>query len=59
MDKRLSPQDQQRVDEYLQLPQHRDDRAPFRMWYLFGFLWLILLAMGGLSYWLAHSHGVV
>ena len=34
MSSRLSPEDQQRVDDYLQLPQHKVERRPFRPWML-------------------------
>ncbi len=49
MPSRLTPEDQQKVDQYLNLPQHQVERQPFRPWRL---LWLVLgvvIALGLLS----------
>jgi len=50
---RLDPRDQARVDEYLNAPQHRRTRRPFRPWLLLGVLLACVLALGVLSRWLA------
>ena len=46
MTSRLKPEDQQRVEEYLQLSQHRVERKPFRPWLL---LCVVLIAVIGLG----------
>ncbi|NBA96424.1 DUF3094 family protein [Pseudomonas sp. R5(2019)] len=46
MTSRLNPDDQQRVDQYLQAPQHQVERKPFRPWLL---LCLVVLATIGLG----------
>jgi len=46
MTSRLKPEDQQRVEEYLQLSQHRVERKPFRPWLL---LCVVLVAVIGLG----------
>ncbi|MBB2495423.1 DUF3094 family protein [Aquipseudomonas ullengensis] len=49
MSSRLSPEDQQRVDQYLSAPQHQVERKPFRTWRLLGITLLIVIALGVLS----------
>ncbi|MBH3428007.1 MAG: DUF3094 family protein [Pseudomonas sp.] len=46
MTSRLNPEDQRRVDQYLQAPQHQVERKPFRPWLL---LWLVVLVTVGLG----------
>ncbi|WP_348748668.1 DUF3094 family protein [Pseudomonas rhodesiae] len=46
MTSRLKPEDQQRVEEYLQLSQNRVERKPFRPWLL---LCVVLIAVIGLG----------
>ncbi|WP_044872157.1 DUF3094 family protein [Pseudomonas sp. LFM046] len=49
MPSRLTPEDQQKVDQYLNLPQHQVERQPFKPWRL---LWVVLgvvIALGILS----------
>ncbi len=46
MTSRLKPEDQQRVEEYLQLSQHRVERKPVRPWLL---LCVVLVAVIGLG----------
>jgi hypothetical protein len=41
MSSRLSPEDQQRVEQYLSAPQHQVERQPFRPWRLL----LIVIAL--------------
>ena len=53
MASRLYPDDQQRVDEYLQLPQNRVERKPFMVWWLLFSLAIIVLGLGLFSRYLA------
>ncbi|WP_271196895.1 DUF3094 family protein [Pseudomonas turukhanskensis] len=46
MSSRLSPDDQQRVDQYLSAPQHQVERRPFRPWFL---LFIVLASVIGLG----------
>jgi len=46
MTSRLNPEDQRRVDDYLQAPQHQVERKPFRPWLL---LWMVVLVTVGLG----------
>jgi len=46
MSSRLSPDDQQRVEQYLSAPQHQVERQPFRPWRL---LLIVLAAVIGLG----------
>lgn len=56
---RLSEEDQSKVDRYLETGVHQTPRKPFRMWALFGVIWLILGTMMLVSYWIALQHGVI
>ena len=49
MRSRLNPDDQQRVEEYLKLPQHQVERRPFRPWLLLGVVLIVVISMGFLS----------
>ncbi|EIK95175.1 MULTISPECIES: DUF3094 domain-containing protein [Pseudomonas] len=49
MSSRLNPEDQQRVDEYLQLPQHKVERRPFRPWMLLVLTVAVTVGLGLLS----------
>ena len=53
MSSRLTSDDQQRVDEYLNLPQHRIERKPFRPWLLLLLVIGMVLGLGLLSRLLA------
>ncbi|MEG1039183.1 MAG: DUF3094 family protein [Pseudomonas sp.] len=48
MTSRLNPEDQRRVDQYLQAPQHQVERKPFRPWLLLGVV-LVTVGLGLLS----------
>jgi len=56
--RKLSEEDQARVDAYLNLPQHRRERTPFRPWTLMLVLVVALTILTGLSVWFAWIHGV-
>ena len=49
MSSRLSPDDQQRVDQYLSAPQHRVQRPPFRVWRLLLVILTVVIGLGLLS----------
>ncbi|MDH4583619.1 DUF3094 family protein [Pseudomonas sp. BN415] len=49
MPSRLTPEDQQKVDQYLNLPQHQVERQPFRPWRLLGIVLAIVVVLGLLS----------
>jgi Protein of unknown function (DUF3094) len=49
MTSRLKPDDQQRVEEYLQLSQHRVERRPFRPWMLLVVVLAVTIGLGLLS----------
>ena len=49
MSSRLKPDDQQRVEEYLRLTQHRVERKPFRPWLLLCVVLVVVIGLGALS----------
>lgn len=49
MTSRLSPEDQQKVDQYLSAPQHQVERQPFRVWRLLTIVIVIVIGLGLLS----------
>ena len=49
MTSRLKPDDQERVEEYLRLSQHRVERKPFRPWLLLGVVLVVVIGLGLLS----------
>ncbi|MNZ36473.1 hypothetical protein D3C78_538950 [compost metagenome] len=49
MSSRLNSQDQRRVAHYLDAPQHRLKRRPFRPWLLMSGLLAVVLSLGLLS----------
>lgn len=57
--KRLSPEDQARVDRFLSTGVNQTERKPFRIWRLFAMLWVVLAVLSLFSYWLAQGHGVI
>ena len=54
MSSRLKPEDQRRVEEYLQAPQHQVERRPFRPWLLLILLVVVVSGLGLLSRLLSH-----
>lgn len=54
MSSRLNPDDQRRVEEYLQAPQHQVERRPFRPWLLLIMLVIVVIGLGLLSRFLSH-----
>lgn len=49
MPSRLTPEDQQRVDDYLSAPQHRVERRPFRPLFLLLMVVAVVIGLGLLS----------
>lgn len=49
MTSRLSPEDQQKVDQYLSAPQHQVERQPFRVWRLLALVLVVTIGLGLLS----------
>ncbi|WP_341960045.1 DUF3094 family protein [Pseudomonas sp. RC10] len=49
MTSRLNPDDQKRVEEYLQAPQHQVERRPFRPWLLLAVVLVVVIGLGLLS----------
>ena len=49
MSSRLSPEDQQKVEQYLASPLHQVERAPFRPWFLMFVLLAVVIGLGLLS----------
>ncbi len=49
MSSRLSPDDQERVNQYLSAPQHQVERQPFRVWRLLLIILLTVIGLGLLS----------
>ena len=49
MTSRLNPEDQRRVDQYLQAPQHQVERRPFRPWLLLFLVVGVTVLLGLLS----------
>lgn len=53
MPSRLTPDDQQKVEQYLSLPQHLVERQPFKPWRLLLILLVLVIGLGLLSRLLA------
>ncbi|MDF2075503.1 DUF3094 family protein [Pseudomonas mendocina] len=49
MTSRLSPEDQQKVEQYLSAPQHQVERQPFRVWRLLAVVLVVVIGLGLLS----------
>ncbi|OLS61453.1 DUF3094 family protein [Pseudomonas putida] len=49
MTSRLTPEDQRRVDQYLQAPHHQVERKPFRPWLLLALVVGVTIGLGVLS----------
>jgi len=56
---KLYPEDQAKVDEYLNRSNKRIERKPFRPWLLLGVILGVMTLMSVFSYFLAYQHGVV
>ncbi|MEN1836178.1 DUF3094 family protein [Pseudomonas lijiangensis] len=49
MSSRLNPDDQSRVQHYLNAPQHQVERQPFRPWLLLVLVIAVVIGLGLLS----------
>lgn len=49
MSSRLSPDDQERVDQHLSAPQHQVERQPFKVWRLLLVILFVVIGLGLLS----------
>ncbi|SDR73165.1 Protein of unknown function [Halopseudomonas xinjiangensis] len=49
MPSRLYPEDQKRVEEYLNSPLHQVERKPFRVWVLLAVILASVIGLGLLS----------
>ncbi|GFM83786.1 DUF3094 domain-containing protein [Pseudomonas cichorii] len=49
MSSRLNPDDQRRVQHYLNAPQHQVERRPFRPWLLLVLVLAVVIGLGLLS----------
>ena len=56
---KLTPEDQARVDSYLNRPNHQIERQPFRPWLLLAVIVAVLTVLSVMSYGIAWWHGVV
>lgn len=55
----LSTEDQARVDDYLNRPNHQIERKPFRPWLLMGIIVLVMTFLSLFSYLLAFVNDVI
>ena len=55
----LTPEDRDRVERYLNSPGTSGERKPFRPFVLLGFIWLVMVLFGLISYFIAWRTGVV
>ena len=55
--KKLSKEDQDRVDLYLQNGFNKSERAPFRPGRLLGVLWVVVSALGFISWYIGKQAG--
>ena len=55
----LTPEDQEKVDRYLNSPIHQVKRKPFRPWMLLGGIVCVMTVLSIFSYAIAWWHGVV
>ena len=53
MASRLYPEDQKRVEEYLNSPLHQVERKPFKVWWLLAAILATVLGLGLLARFLA------
>lgn len=58
-EKQLSDEDQSRVDSVINSGVNGVERSSFKPWRLLFFLWLVLLAMGAVSWLIGSDAGLV
>ncbi len=57
--KKLSPEDQARVDSVIRSGYNDVERKPFRPWRLLLVLWLVITLFGLFAYWYTKSQGII
>lgn len=57
-DRKLYPEDQARVDEYLRSGYNDVERKPFRPLYMMILLITVTISFSGIAVWVAHSAGI-
>ncbi len=55
----LYPEDQKKVDDYLNSEANLVPRRPFRVWMLLGIIFAVLALLTLVSFLIADSHGVI
>ncbi len=55
----LYPEDQKKVDDYLNSEANLVPRQPFRLWVLLGIIFVVLGLLTVASFLIADSHGVI
>ncbi len=56
-DNKLSSEDMARVEKYLNSGYNRTERKPFRGFILLGGIWLVIAALGWISYQIGKQAG--
>lgn len=57
-DRKLYPEDQARVDEYLRTGYNDVERKPFRPLYMMILLLTVTFSFSGIAVWVAHQAGI-
>lgn len=57
--KKLSDEDQARVDEFLKSGYNQTEKKPFRPLLLLAVLWVVVTGLGMMAYWLTKSAGIL
>jgi uncharacterized membrane protein len=57
-ERKLFPEDQARVDEYLRTGYNDVERKPFRPLYMMILLFTVTVSFSGLAVWVAHRAGI-
>ncbi|MFL0800473.1 MAG: DUF3094 domain-containing protein [Agarilytica sp.] len=55
----LYPEDQKKVDDYLNSEANLVPRQPFKLWVLLGIIFVVLGLLTVVSFLIADSHGVI
>ncbi len=55
----LYPEDQKKVDDYLNSEVNMVPREPFRPWVLLGIIFVVLALLTVVSFLIADSHGMI
>jgi hypothetical protein len=57
--KKLSEEDQARVDQFLKSGYNRTEKKPYRPLMLLLVLWVVVTLLGAAAYWLTKSAGIL